>query len=128
MARRSDSHLPRWPKVLVTILGWYTVVGGSLSLLGYIFDITRLADWGGAGISIQPNAARPARATSIALLSLSRAQISLATICAAVVAFTGLTTLFQYLSGINLGFLNTLLLFDRTWGLTGVAAPGRMGP
>ncbi|HKP29958.1 MAG TPA: ATP-binding protein [Gemmatimonadales bacterium] len=128
MASQGGSHLPRWPKVLVTILGWYSVVGGLLSLLGYIIDLPRLADWGGTTIAIQPNTAVAVFATGVALLSLASARLRIATISAAVVAFIGMTALFQYLSGINLHFLNTLLLFDRTWGRTGVLSPGRMGP
>jgi PAS domain S-box-containing protein len=110
------------------MVGGYTVLGGSLSLLGYITDTPRLTDWGGTGISIQPNAAVAVLCAGGALLSLLGARVRLATAFAAVVAFMGVTTYFQYVSGINLGGLNTLLLFDRAWSLGGVLFPGRMGP
>ena len=43
------------------------------------------------------------------------------------VGLIGASALFQYLSGISLG-IDTLLLFDRTWGRAGTLAIGRMGP
>ena len=128
MASRTDSSLPPWPRAVVMACGWYTVVGGLLSLLGYIADLPRLTDWGGTGISIQPNAAVAVFAAGCALLLLSGSRSRPAAVLAMVVAFVGVTTLFHYLSGINLGALNSLLLFDRTWGQVGVTNPGRMGP
>ena len=113
---------------MVRILGWYTVLGGSLSLLGYITGIPRLTDWGGTGISIQPNASVAVLAVGATLLSLLSLRVRLATVFAVLVTAIGLSTLFQYVSGINLDTLNTALLFDRGWGRGGVVFPGRMGP
>jgi PAS domain S-box-containing protein len=42
------------------------------------------------------------------------------------VAFLGLATFVQHLTGVNLG-IDTPLLFDRPWGRTGTMSPGRMG-
>jgi PAS domain S-box-containing protein len=113
---------------VVTILGWYTVLGGSLSLLGYITDIPSLTDWVGTGISIQPNASVAVLAVGAAFLSILHARVKLATLFAASVTAIGVTTLFQYVTGVNLDTFNTLLLFDRSWARGGVLFPGRMGP
>ena len=128
MSSRRDSPFPTWPKAVVTTLGCYTVVGGVISLLGYVMDVPRLTDWGDTGISIQPNAAVAVIATGATMLCLQAGRVRLATILALLAGLIGASTLFQYLSGINLGVLNTLLLFDRAWGRTGVITPGRMGP
>ena len=45
-----------------------------------------------------------------------------------IVGLIGAISLLQYIAGINLDFINTLLMFDRTWGRVGVIYPGLMGP
>lgn len=96
--------------------------------MGWAANIPRLTDWDKDGISIQPNACLCAVAAATALLlrwlGLRRAPAALG----ALVAFIASATLFQCVSGINFDRFNTLLMFGRTWGRAGVAAPGRMGP
>ena len=108
-------------------LALYALAGGVLSLLGWVLDVPRLTDWQGNGVSIQPNTTIAVTLAGVAVLLLasgrSRAVIAPATI----VAVIGAATCFQYISGISLG-IDTLLMFDRTWGRVGVLFPGRMGP
>lgn len=120
---RSVSRFQRW----VTISAIYPLVGGCASFLGWIFDWPGLTDWNGSGISIQPNAALCAAGTGLAVLALQLDRFRLAAMAAAVVLFFGGGTLFEWLSNIPLG-IDSLFLFDREWGRTGVIVPGRMGP
>ena len=46
----------------------------------------------------------------------------------AVVAFIGFSVLIQYVLDIDLGRLNTFLMFGREWGRGSTVSPGRMGP
>ena len=66
-------------------------------------------------------------AAGTALIALAFQYRRLATALGVLVALIGGSTVFQYLSGINLG-IDSLLLFDRTWGRLGVIVPGGMGP
>ena len=102
-------------------------MGGAVSLAGWAADVPALTDWGAIGISIQPNTALAALCAGAALMLLTRGYHRLAVVLGALVAAIGGLTLFEILSGANLG-IDTLLLFDRTWGRTGVLSPGRMGP
>lgn len=112
---------------LTVALCLYGLIGGTVSLLGWVLDIHRLADWDGNGITIQPNSAIAVIATSIALLALLHGSCRLAMYLGAFVLTLGATSLFQIIADINLPWLNTLLLFDREWGGVGTIAPGRMG-
>ncbi len=110
------------------MLSFYALVGGLSSLTGWVLDLPRLTDWDGNGISIQPNATVAVTCSGAALIMLACGRKRVAMILGVVVALIGASTLFQYLSGVNLEFLNTLLMFDRPWGRGGVVHPGRMGP
>ncbi len=108
-------------------LGLYALVGGLISLIGWVADASRLTDWDSDGISIQPNATLAAAAAGASIILLVRGYKKTAAILGILVGGIGATALLQYLSGINLG-IDTLLMFEREWGRRGVLFPGRMGP
>jgi signal transduction histidine kinase/ActR/RegA family two-component response regulator len=108
-------------------LGAYALAGGLTSFLGWALDLRRLTDWYDYGISIQPNAALAVACSGAALLLLAADWRGAARALGAVVTLIGGATLFEWLSGAELG-IDGLLLFDRHWGRVGVLVPGRMGP
>ncbi|HEX5066114.1 MAG TPA: ATP-binding protein, partial [Myxococcota bacterium] len=113
---------------VATGLALYALLGGSLSFLGWVADVPRLTDWEQTGVSIQPNTALAVVASAAALLLQSVGRRRAAALLGAIVAGIGASTLFQWISGVNLDALNTLFLFGREWGRVGVVEPGRMGP
>ncbi len=109
------------------VLALYALVGGLLSLVAYAADIPRFADWLNSGISTQPNTAIAVMAAAMAVLLMWGRYERAAGVLGVFVAAIGVTVLFQYASGIDLG-IDGLFLFGRTWGQTRVLVPGRMGP
>jgi PAS domain S-box-containing protein len=118
---------PQWPRVFSIVIGFYAVLGGAVSLLGWILDRPRLADWAGSGISIQPNAAVCVAMSGLALVMIAAERRNVGAALGLVVATIAGSTLFQWISGISLG-IDSLLTFGRDWGSARVLAPGRMGP
>ncbi len=120
-------------RVLATVIwvaGLFAVIGGMVTLVGWTIPLPRLTDWAGYGISMLPNAAICGMSCGMALL-LSQGskedrarRIGGRCFGALTGALAGLT-LFQHLSGLNLGIDE--LLFEGTWGQTAAAAPNRMG-
>jgi PAS domain S-box-containing protein len=108
-------------------LGAYVAVTAAASFVGWPADVPRLADWDGDGIAIQPNASIAAMLAGLALLLVGTGRTTLASVCGAAVAAIGAATVFEHLSGVDLG-IDTPLLFDRPWGRRGTLVPGRMGP
>lgn len=119
LLQRADSRV-------VVSLAVLAVAGGTLSLAGWVFDLPRLANWTGDGISIQPNAALAAIGIGVGMLLVVVGRATAAAVVAAVVAIVGALTAFENLSGMDLG-IDAWLLFGRDWGRTGTVAPGRMG-
>ncbi|HEU4428411.1 MAG TPA: PAS domain-containing protein, partial [Myxococcota bacterium] len=111
---------------IIGAIGVYVAAGGVVSLLGWVLDEPRLADWVGTGIAIQPNTTVACIAAGVALLWLSAGFVRVSAALGAFVASIGVTVLFQYLTGLDLG-IDQLLLFGRSWGDVGVLSPGRMG-
>jgi signal transduction histidine kinase len=107
-------------------LALYPLLGGLVSFAGWAFDVPRLADWQGSGISIQPNACIAAIAASAAVYLIVIGRRVAAAAIAAAVALLGVLTLFENLSGVGLG-LDEAFLFGREWGSQATTAPGRMG-
>ena len=103
-------------RMLVTSASLYALVGGIVSLTGWVADIPPLADWDHDGIATQPNAALAAIGAGLGLLAFVNGRTRAATVLGAVVALIGATALFQWLTGIDLEFVNTALTFDRVWG------------
>lgn len=109
----------------VLFLCAYVLIGAAVSLSGWGFDMPRLADWDGDGITIQPNATVAAMASSLALLAVKFRRDRIALVLSILVTLIGLTALFQILTEIDLG-INTILMFGREWGRVGVVVSGRM--
>jgi PAS domain S-box-containing protein len=116
-----------WLRRAPLTLGLYAVIGGLISFTGWVADIPRLTAWDASTISIQPNATVAAMCAGIAVVFLSAGYQRMTAILSVVVTFLGASVLLEYLTGIDLG-IDTVLLFDRTWGRAGVISPGRMGP
>lgn len=119
---------PRWFRGLSGILALYALIGGAISLSGWVFDMPRLTDWLDSGISIQPNTALLLIFAGIAgLLLLYNRHRRWLLVLASIIAIVGALNLLQYLIGVDLGF-NHQLLFGRTWGGASTVSPGRFGP
>jgi len=123
----SSARLLRWSRRAMLALGLYAFFGGLTSFFGWVLDIPRLTDWIGNGISIQPNATLAAAGAGLGLVLLAMGFALPAGLCGGLAAVIGSTVLFQYITGLNL-HIDTLFLFDRSWGRVGVISPGRMGP
>ena len=107
--------------------GGYALVGGLLSLLGWVLNIPRLTDWNNEGISIKANTAICITAAGAGLIiSLLRPRYKLLIrILAASAAVVAGLTLFEHISGIDLGI--DTLLFHEPLGAKATSSPGRMG-
>jgi hypothetical protein len=128
----------RWPRrvldisaAVVWIAGIYALVGGLVTIAGWVFDEPRLTDWGNDGISMFVNAALCASFSGLCLLLIAAPappwRLKAARALASAVAILGGLTLIEHLFvGVNLG-IDTLLI-DRPWGQHAAAAPMRMGP
>lgn len=130
-SRRSDFPIPpsgasNTVRPLTLLLGAYAAGAGAISFAGWAADVPRLTAWGGNGISIQPNTTVASMAAGSALVLLALGRARLAAALGAFAGAIGASTLFQHLSGVDLG-IDTLLLFGREWGSGQTLAPGRMG-
>jgi PAS domain S-box-containing protein len=112
---------------LAACLTAYVVAGGLLGFIGWAFDVRRLTDWVDNGISIQPNACIAVMASGAALGLLRIGRRRAAAAAGMLVSLIGASTLLQHALEVDLG-VDTLLMFERSWGRVGVISPGRMGP
>ncbi|HEX6095225.1 MAG TPA: ATP-binding protein [Thermoanaerobaculia bacterium] len=110
---------------VATILATYAVIGGALTLVGWTFDLRRLADWDADGIAQMPNNAIAVAVAGIAILCAAFGKKGAARVLAGVCAGIAAATLFEHGTGIDLG-IDTIVIEPR-WGLLGATAPGRMG-
>lgn len=125
---RTNSHLGELPVVCQRIglfIALYLLIGGIISLLGWILDIPLLTNWDGTGISILPNTAVCAIFSGAAILALSFGRPRLAFWAVLPVAFIAFCTAFGMIARVSL--IDSWLLFGREWGQTGTVVPGRMG-
>jgi signal transduction histidine kinase/CheY-like chemotaxis protein len=109
-------------------LASYALLGGLLSLAGWLAGEERLLDWFGTGIHIKANAAIAAACAGAALLVTvlwPRAR-RLALVLAGVTAALGGATLVEHLTNYDIGI--DTLLFPEPPGAPATASPGRMGP
>jgi hypothetical protein len=111
--------------------GMYAILGGTIALAGWALDIPRLTDWRNDNISMFANTAACGVLGGMALLLLVGQRnvtwrFAAAQLLAGAAALVGLLTLFEHITGINLG-IDTLLA-NRPWGQRVAAAPMRMGP
>jgi PAS domain S-box-containing protein len=109
------------------MLGLFAVIGGAVSFAGWAADLPALTDWNGEGISTQPNTSVAVMAAGLAVVLLAARRRRLAGLVGLGVLAIGGSTLYEYISGVDLG-IDTLLMYGRTWGREGVLFPGRMGP
>ena len=106
------------------VAGAYALAAALLTLAGWVFEIRRFTSWDGGASQMPNNAIAVALAgAALILWSFDRARAS--TILGTIVAVIAGATLFEHLTGINLG-IDTLVL-HREWGQKGVVSPGRMG-
>jgi signal transduction histidine kinase len=118
-------------QMVALLAGAYAIAGGTVTLLGWALNIQRLTDWNNEGISMFANTAVCAATAGVALVLLtyrrgSQRPYVTARFLAAVVALIGCLTVYEHISGVNVGI--DTLLFNRPWGQRASAAPMRMGP
>ena len=113
--------------LLPSIAGAYAMSGGLISLLGWVLDVPRLADWDLSGINIKANAAIGLTLAGVGLLlyAISPRFKWLTTAAGLFTLAIGTLTLGEHLFGIDLGI--DTLLFAEEPGAAATAAPGRMG-
>jgi PAS domain S-box-containing protein len=102
------------------------LLGGLITFLGWTFDIPRITDWAGTGISMLPNTSIAMMLAGAALLLWSYGHVGATRVLGILVGLIGAATLFQYVSSIDLG-IDRLVVY-REWGQRGTLVPGRMGP
>src|SRR5688572_23788729 len=113
----SASNDRRLASLLAGGLGAYSFAGGCAALIGWAAHIPRLTNWTGDGIAMFVNTAIMAvcAGAALALRTLERQWATRVTrVLGLFVAILGAATLFQHISGINLG-IDTLLVRE-PWG------------
>src|SRR5215813_8753042 len=93
-----SSH--RVTRAVSVLAAGYAILGGAVALVGWVFDVPRLTDWPGDGISMFANAAICMVMSGAALLFLvsRRAQASQKTavrLLAAIVGIVAALTVFE---------------------------------
>ncbi|MDX2081226.1 MAG: ATP-binding protein [Terrimicrobiaceae bacterium] len=105
------------------------IVGSLTTLLGWALRIPALTDWTGRGISTFPNTGVAGACCGLALILLGGNptgwRLLAGRLLAVFATVVGLLTLFQHLTGVNLGIDE--LLFRGEWGQRGTVAPMRIG-
>lgn len=106
----------------------YAVAVGTATLCGWYFQIPRLLDWTGAGITQKTNNAIGVIVVGLAVawLSVRPANRFVPRVLACIAAAIGALTLFQHITQVNLGI--DTFLFDEAPGQPATTAPNRMGP
>ncbi len=113
--------------VLSLAAGAYVMIGGAVSLLGWMIAFQRLTDWFGRGITIKANPAICMMAAGAGLLVLQSAPAHkwLTRVLGLVVAVIAGLTLFEHISGIDVGI--DTFFFDEDPFAPATSSPGRMG-
>ncbi len=120
---------PSFARRIVLVLSSYALIAGVLTLIGWFGHVPPLTDWVNSGISMFANTAVAAVCAGAALILAARSSRwthGLSSGLGIVVLAIGGATLFQHISGINLG-IDEILIRD-PWGIKAAAAPGRIGP
>ncbi len=118
-------------RFITATLGIYGIIGGIVTLIGWAVHAPRLTDWANHGISMFPNTAVCGISAGLALLILNRGKNPAgfqfgAVVLALLTAAIGGSSLFEHITGINLGIDE--FLFEGTWGQAASASPMRIGP
>jgi PAS domain S-box-containing protein len=127
-AAPSPIESPTLKRVAVA-LAVAALIGGASTLLGWFGNVPRLTDWVATDIPMFANTAGAAVLASVALLlriSTRGNGARAASVLGLIVACLGLATLFEHLSGVNLGF--DTLIVNPSYGHRAAVAVGRMGP
>ena len=126
---RSELRDRKWAAVVATFAGASAILGGIVTLLGWVLDVPRLTDWRNDGISMFANSAVCVVLLGAAAIILVKTRdarwIAAARVLAGVAAGVGGLTLLEHVTGANFG-VDTLLA-DRPWGQAAAASPMRMG-
>src|SRR5690606_14333937 len=121
---------PRWGFVRLAsvVLAGSVLVGGLVSFAGWPLDLPRLTDWWNTGITIKTNAALCLVALAAALLLHHRGAAGRVPelLLSGFAGLVGLATLFEHLTGLDLGI--DTLLFAEVPGSPATTSPNRMGP
>jgi len=114
-------------RFLPPIAGIFGLLVGLTSMAGWIANVPRLIDWDLDGITIKFNAAFAITAVSAGLIvsAINSSYTWLIRVFGGIGILIGTATLFEHLSGVNIGI--DTLLFDEAPGAAATAAPGRMG-
>lgn len=115
-----------WPQAVCLLLGGYALVGGLISFAGWFADIPALTDWEGRGVSIQPLTTVAAILSGGAAIMLAFRIPMIAGSLGVLIGLIGLSSIVQTAASLDLG-IDTMVMFGREWGRTGVTSPGRMG-
>ena len=116
--------LTRFLPIASGIIG---LLGGASSMIGWMFDIPRLIDWDLDGITIKfnPSLAVTAIGAGVLIRALYPSYSWVIRTLGGVALFIGAATLFEHLTGLNLGI--DTLFFDEAPNAPATSAPGRMG-
>src|SRR5262249_54157594 len=128
-AVRGEVPDPGWPRYAALCCAGYAIAAGLITLAGWALNQPRLTDWRNNGVSMFPNPAACAVLAGGAIVLVNVAALRARVLVrwsAALIALVGLLTLFEHLTGVDVGI--DRLLIDRTWGQFAAAAPMRMGP
>ena len=107
--------------------GGGAAIGGLISVLGWILDVPRFIDWDLDGVTIKFNAAVATSAAGLAIVitALAPHRRTIIRILAGITLTLGALTVFQHVTGINLGI--DTLVFTEAPGSPATSSPGRMG-
>jgi signal transduction histidine kinase len=124
-----DSLPPEARAVSLATAG-YAIVGGAITLMGWVFGVPRLTDWRNDGISMFVNPALCVVLCGAALICLVTEprrgwRRRVVWLLAMLVAAVAVLTIFELSTEINLGI--DTLLGQREWGQHAASAPMRMG-
>lgn len=118
------SLITRWLPVVAAV---FAILGGAVSMAGWIGGIYRLLSWDNKDITIKFNATVCLTSAGIALLIsslLPKQKLAIRFFSGVTTIIAGLT-LFQHLSGLDLGI--DTLIFNEPPNAVATSAPGRMG-
>jgi PAS domain S-box-containing protein len=115
------------PRIIALASGCYSLIVAAAAFIGWAADIHFLAAWEASGIAMQPNTALATMLSGVAIIALAFGRRDISVYLALPIGVIGAATLFEHITGTNLG-IDTLLLFDREWGGVATQSPGRMGP
>ncbi len=120
----------KWPLIerkIPLATGVFVLVGGALSLIGWGLNIPRLSDWNNEGIAIKvnPSICLMLGGAGLLIALLFPKLRLLIGVLGAVIAVIAVSTLFEHISGLDLGIDN--VIFPEAPGARATMSPGRMG-